>query len=207
MVRQGYQTAAGFLITNPFVPVVYEVEPGSAAERAGLKPGDVIIEAEGKLINSPQQVEALLQAWPRGENTLDLLVRRGATTVDLSFVPGTIGLHPTQIYESISTGLLLFLLLSYFPFRRHDGELFLLLMLGYAVHRFLNESIRIDTDRYAFGLTLSQHISLIVLVTAVGLGIWLVRRPPRTEAPLALQPEVAPAESKASDAPETALQD
>ena len=39
-----------------------------------------------------------------------------------AFVPRTLGLHPTQLYETISMGLCLFLLLSFYPFRRHDGE-------------------------------------------------------------------------------------
>ena len=40
--------------------------------------------------------------------------------------------------------LLILLLLAYYPYRRHDGQLMVLLMLGYAVHRFINESLRIE---------------------------------------------------------------
>ena len=46
--------------------------------------------------------------------------------------------------------LLILLLLAYYPFRRHDGQLMVVLMLGYAVHRFINESLRIEPS-YALG--------------------------------------------------------
>ena len=54
---------------------------------------------------------------------------------------------------------------------------FCLLMLGYGVHRFLNEMLRTDTDPVAFGLTLSQNISIVILAAGVILGIAVWRRP------------------------------
>jgi prolipoprotein diacylglyceryltransferase len=96
--------------------------------------------------------------------------------------PTTIGLHPTQIYESISMALLLFCLLSYSPYKSRDGLLMVLFMFGYGVHRFLNEMLRTDTEIVAFGLTLSQNISVVVLIAATILGFIVWRRTP---APLA----------------------
>ena len=58
------------------------------------------------------------------------------------------------------------MLLAFHPFRRHDGQLMVVLMLGYAVHRFLNESIRIEPT-YAAGLTLSQWGSIGIFAAAV----------------------------------------
>jgi phosphatidylglycerol---prolipoprotein diacylglyceryl transferase len=69
--------------------------------------------------------------------------------------------------------LLVFLLLAFQPFRRHDGQVLVLLMLGYAAHRFLNEAIRIEPT-YAMGLTLSQWISIGIF--AAGLVLELVLR-------------------------------
>lgn len=109
----------------------------------------------------------LVRDWPRGHNRLRLSVERHGQTLDLPpFVPRTVGLYPTQLYETVSMLLLLPVLLLYYPYRRHDGQLLVLLMLGYAVHRFINESLRIE-PAYTFGLTLSQWGSLVVAATAV----------------------------------------
>jgi prolipoprotein diacylglyceryltransferase len=50
-------------------------------------------------------------------------------------------------------------------------------MLGYAVHRFLNEMLRNDTDPVAFGMTLSQNGSVLVFVVGLLLGLYLLRKP------------------------------
>jgi prolipoprotein diacylglyceryltransferase len=120
----------------------------------------------------------LVSEWPRGKKDLTLTVNRGGEEVALrEFVPRTLGLHPTQLYESISMGLLFLLLTAFYPFRRHDGAVMVLFMFCYSVHRFLNEMLRNDTDPVALGMTLSQNGSLLVFAAAVGLGIWLWRKP------------------------------
>src|SRR5262249_41285455 len=96
---------------------------------------------------------------------------------DLTFAPKTLGLHPTQLYESISTALLLFLLLAYWPFRRHDGELFALFLMLYPLHRFLDEMLRADNEPVALGLTLSQNGSLLLFAVGLVLFLWLRRLP------------------------------
>jgi prolipoprotein diacylglyceryltransferase len=52
-------------------------------------------------------------------------------------------------------------------------------MLGYAVHRFLNEILRKDTDPVAFGMTLSQNGSILVFLGALFMAWWLWRKPIR----------------------------
>jgi phosphatidylglycerol---prolipoprotein diacylglyceryl transferase len=79
-------------------------------------------------------------------------------------------LNPTQIYESVSMILLLFFLLSYYPFKKSDGSVMVLFMIGYGVHRFLNVMLRTDTDPVAFNMTLSQNISILVLIGAVAIA-------------------------------------
>jgi prolipoprotein diacylglyceryltransferase len=116
--------------------------------------------------------------WPRGETKLALTVVRDGKTKDLSsFRPWTLHLHPTQIYESISMLLLFFLLTAYHPFRRRDGEVMVIFMVGYAIHRFLNEMLRNDTDPVAFGMTLSQNGSILFLAIASILAGFLWRKP------------------------------
>ena len=51
-----------------------------------------------------------------------------------------------------------------------------LFMIGYGVHRFLNEMLRTDTEPVAFNMTLSQNISIAVFVVAVLLGILILLR-------------------------------
>jgi prolipoprotein diacylglyceryltransferase len=245
------QTSAGFVVAgrnrlgaDDPRSVVVAVEPESAAEKAGLKPGDKIVKVNGRpngvvasVRGSPQQVKAALDEfrkqglrvddvtdpadedrdwaarvyfddydkfaqtadrvqlgalpitlradydylwdqalnWPRGHEGLSLGVLRGGTEFDLPpFVPRTVGLYPTQLYETVSMVLLIFLLLAYYPFRRHDGQLLVLCMLGYAVHRFINESIRIEPS-YALGLTLSQWGSVVIVAAALGIEAYLWR--------------------------------
>lgn len=114
-----------------------------------------------------------IRDWPRGKHELELAVLRDGNEVELpAFVPRTIALYPTQLYETVSMVLLIFLLVAYYPYRRHDGQLLVLCMLGYAVHRFINESIRIEPT-VGFGLTLSQWGSVVIFAIAVGMEIYL----------------------------------
>jgi prolipoprotein diacylglyceryltransferase len=73
--------------------------------------------------------------------------------------------------------LLILLLLAYYPHRRHDGQLMVLCMVGYAFHRFINESLRIEPT-IGMGLTLSQWGSVVILAAAVGIEIYLLRTSP-----------------------------
>src|SRR5262249_17473661 len=119
-------------------------------------------------------------AWPRGKNDVRLTVERGGQKIDLPPIsPRTLGLHPTQVYESISMILLMLVLLSYYPLRKRPGEVAVIFVLGYAVHRFLNEALRNDTDPVAFGLTLSQNGSILFFLLGVVLAgyLWTARSP------------------------------
>jgi prolipoprotein diacylglyceryltransferase len=192
------QTAAGFTLTgDDHTATVDQVEPGSPAWEKGLRPRDEIIKANdqeitGYLVGDRDRGKTLwaylVRDWPRGETDLKLTVRRGKVrhgevrggeeVLEIpAFEPRTLGLHPTQLYESISMALLFLLLCAFYAFRRHDGEVMVLFMLGYALHRFFNEVLRNDTDPVAFGMTLSQNISILVLLAGLGLGYWLWRKP------------------------------
>jgi prolipoprotein diacylglyceryltransferase len=129
----------------------------------------------------------MLNNWPRGRNSIQFVVERDGKELDLpEFTPRSIGLHPTQIYETISMVLLLLLLLAYYPFRRHDGQVWVLFMVAYSFHRFVNEILRIEPVE-GLDMTLSQIISFIMLFAAIALEITLrqfqVKRPVITEKP------------------------
>src|SRR5205823_15133592 len=107
------------------------------------------------------------------------------------FLPESLPLHPTQVYETISMALLLFFLLSYYPYKTHDGAVMVFLMLGYGLHRFLNEMLRIDNPDVAWlrnglgvSMTFSQIVSVLVLAGAAVLAyVVFVRRPVPESAP------------------------
>jgi phosphatidylglycerol:prolipoprotein diacylglycerol transferase len=188
MVARGYQTVAGFtLVARTPVPIVERVEPGSPADLAGLRARDTIKKMNGETVYSVANLDEWfkIEDWKRGKNDVVLTVHReDGPEQQIAFSPRTIGLHPTQPYETISAFLLFWLLLAYYPWRRRDGELMVLFMIGYAVHRFLNEMLRTDTDPvFGTGLTLSQNGSILLLLGGIILG-WIVwRRPPQYHLP------------------------
>jgi phosphatidylglycerol:prolipoprotein diacylglycerol transferase len=179
--EKGYQTALGFLWDDRTkLAVVGVVEKSSAAEAAGLKQGDLVIEAAGKEINGREDLNRLLSQaeWPRGQDELTLKVVRLGDDEPIQigpFYPKSIGLYPTQIHESISAFLIFLLLLAYEPFKRREGSLIVLFLLLYPIHRFIDEMLRNDTERYALGMTFSQFVSFGVFAGAVGLSVWLWR--------------------------------
>jgi phosphatidylglycerol:prolipoprotein diacylglycerol transferase len=179
LVKAGYQTAAGFTLRNEEPARVSAVEPGSPAEASGLRAGDTIVEADGQEIRSAADLSAYLadaSTWPRGKSDLQLTVLhdKDKTPVALPVIkPRTLGLHPTQLYESISMILLFLLLTAYYPFRRHDGEVMALLMFCYGIHRYINELLRSDPRPMAF----ESNVSILLVVLGLLLGLWLWRRP------------------------------
>lgn len=127
----------------------------------------------GRNVVALDRFKDLLNNWPRGRNSVQFVVNRDGQEMELpAFTPRTIGLHPTQTYETISMLLLVFLLLSFYPFRRHDGEVWVLFMIAYACHRFLNEMLRTEPVE-ALKMTLSQNMSLFFVIAAVGIEIYL----------------------------------
>ena len=103
---------------------------------------------------------------------------RGTNEVTLpAFAPWTHRPAPDSGVRDDQHGPVLWLLLTFYPYRRKDGEVMVLFMFCYACHRFLDEMLRIDTEAVAFQMTLSQNISLLVLAAAVVLALILWRRP------------------------------
>jgi phosphatidylglycerol:prolipoprotein diacylglycerol transferase len=89
----------------------------------------------------------------------------------------SLAVHPTQLYAGV-VGLLIFaVLLAYFPRRRRDGEVMALLMILYPITRFPIESLRADDTPFAAGLTLSQVISLGLVVAGLVGWVRLSRLP------------------------------
>jgi prolipoprotein diacylglyceryltransferase len=178
LVRDGYQTAAGFTLAGQGrePALVGVVEPESPAARSGLRAGDAIVQADEQEIRDAGDLSAYLgdsAHWPRGKSDLTLTVlhpgEKDPVTLP-TFRPWTIGLHPTQLYETTSMLLLLFVLLAYEPFKRRDGELIAIMMMGYGMHRLLNELLRNDPRPEG----LESYVSLLLI--AAGVTLWAWRR-------------------------------
>jgi regulator of sigma E protease len=88
--------------------VIGAVAPGSAAERAGLKPGDVITAIDGRAI--PTWTSLNFAVLPRADRELTVTIDRAGSRTDLKIVPtaetkyriGTLGVAPVLRPEVIS---------------------------------------------------------------------------------------------------------
>ena len=97
--------------------------------------------------------------------------------------------HPTQIYGSINALLICLFLLAYGPFRRRDGEVFALMLTIYPITRFLLEIIRTDEGAVlGTGLTISQNVSLLIILAIVGLWIFVLKQPRGTALGMPAEP-------------------
>ncbi len=86
--------------------------------------------------------------------------------------------HPTQLYEAIFEGIILFLILRYFRKKgliKTPGLISGLFLIFYSVFRFLIEYLRVPDEQLGyllFNLTMGQIISFVFLL----IGIYLVTK-------------------------------
>jgi prolipoprotein diacylglyceryltransferase len=173
LVYSGDQTVAGFT-TIPEPAGAREgvrvgaVDPGSQAYHAGLRPGSIITGVNGVAIHNRDTLDRTLgslASWPRGQTWLELEFQPspGDDPITQTIYPRTLGLYPTQVYETISMTLLLLVLLAYYPYRRQPGQVCAILMVGYGIHRYLNEILRDDPRP----IGLEAYGSIILVIAGV----------------------------------------
>jgi len=169
-------------------PQVTKVDADSPAERAGLQVGEIVTHING------QRVETVAQAeYELFENTIKKKTDKSKSmrlrtlsgqerTLEAIRLPSrSLPIHPTQIYSAIHAALLGWLLWSYFPFRRHEGEVAALMLTIYPISRFLLEKIRIDESAvFGTGLSISQNISVVIFLAAITFWGVLWRQPQQT---------------------------
>jgi len=83
--------------------LVTEVLPETPAAEAGLKPGDVIVQFDGKNVSTPNQLQAVVERTKIGQRQSMVVVRDGKRTslhVTLREQPGDYGLARTAPHES-----------------------------------------------------------------------------------------------------------
>jgi phosphatidylglycerol:prolipoprotein diacylglycerol transferase len=164
-------------------PVITEVQPGSAAEKQGLEPGQRVVSINGQLMGTVEQAQWMLMNAQRAENRIVIRTHGSASVAEWPVTgppPRSEPVHPTQLYSSLNGLLLFVLLVAYARFRRRDGEVFAMLLTLYPVTRFVIEIIRTDEPGvFGTGLTISQTISLVLVFGAVVLWIYVLMKPAR----------------------------
>ncbi|MDI6786157.1 MAG: prolipoprotein diacylglyceryl transferase [bacterium] len=93
---------------------------------------------------------------------------------------GDNSLHPTQIYDSIAS-LLIFIILNWkLKYRSFAGEVLVWYLVLYPVARFVIELFRGDNPAFIFSLTMSQIISILLLLLSIFLWLKLRKNPLKT---------------------------
>jgi len=96
--------------------------------------------------------------------------------------------HPVQLYASLDAFFLAVVLHMYFFRRKRHGMVFAVLLILYAVIRFMEETIRGDNPHDTLHLTISQFVSVVLLLTGVALIAVLHRLPIRSPRAVAFVP-------------------
>lgn len=80
-VRRGGLLGVGGTLTNPNC-LINTVRPGSAADKAGMQPGDVVVECEGKPVANFKELTEIIANYPGGD-TVRVVVDRNGIKVPL----------------------------------------------------------------------------------------------------------------------------
>jgi len=169
---------------TPDAPEIAAVEPGSPAERQGLRKGQHIAAVNGESVHDYAGAEQMLLRLRHPGSEIAVKTTDGRTyrweTGSHVHQP----IHPTQIYSFVNALVVCLLLLAYAPFRTRDGQVFALFLTVYPITRFLIEIIRNDEPSiFGTGLTIAQNVSLVLLGIAVVLWIVVYLRPASTAFP------------------------
>jgi phosphatidylglycerol:prolipoprotein diacylglycerol transferase len=101
-------------------------------------------------------------------------------------VPLGIPLYPVQLFESAATLIIFLALLWFYRHKKHDGQVFVMYLMFYAVARFFLEFYRGDPDRGFFFhglLSTAQVVAIAAFITGVILMFTLRSHPPARETP------------------------
>jgi len=161
-------------------PRILAVRPDSPADRAGLKPGDRLKTINGYELPTTGRASWVLDQAFYQHQALHMERENGpAITVPALDPPKhSLPVHPTQIYSVIDGLALCLALLIFSRFSRRDGAVFALLMSTYPVTRFFIESLRSDeAPIFGTGMSISQNVSLVLLVCAAALWFYILRQP------------------------------
>lgn len=157
--------------------VVDRVDANSPADRARLEVGDVVTAINGASISDAAAAHSAIMTALRDGKSLAVETSSGQKTIAAIDLPArSLPVHPAQIYSSIDAALLAWVLWSYYPYRRRDGEVMALMITIHPISRFLLEIIRVDESPvWNTGLSISQNLSIALFVVGAGLWVYLRR--------------------------------
>ena len=162
------------LSVDPESKIIKNVAADSPAELAGIKPGarvEKLSQMEPPLEEAPIDV-------PFEDLRLHTLLRldSGQFLFTPDMVPSrALPVRPAQLISSISA-LLLCLLLCSLRFKR-PGVVMIVSFASYAILRFVLEMVRVDeAGQFGTGLSISQLVSIAVLVCCSCGLLWLYRK-------------------------------
>lgn len=134
---------------------------------------------EDRQLTVPAELIAVTEdgeAWLRFEKYQDATWREAAGIAPIRSHP----VHPAQLYASIDAFFLAIILHLYFFRRKRHGMVFALFLILYAPIRFVEEAIRGDNPHDTLHLTISQFVSVVLLLTGIALIVLLHRLPSRS---------------------------
>jgi phosphatidylglycerol:prolipoprotein diacylglycerol transferase len=173
----GFRLAAGE--GEPPALVVVQVDEGSPAARASLRAGGVVTKVNGVAVTDLDAAHRVIFTALVQERSLALTTASGVVTIPaIEIPPRSRPVHPAQIYSAIDAGLLAWVLWSFYPYRRHDGQVMALMLMLHPISRFLLEIIRVDESPvWGTGLSISQNLSIALFAVGVGLWLWVRKKP------------------------------
>lgn len=92
----------------------------------------------------------------------------------------SIRLHPAQLYAATGAGLLAILLNTAFYRRKRHGVLVVMFMTLYPIMRIFEEIVRVDNPHDTAGLTISQFVSVLLILFGLGYYLMIRRMPLRS---------------------------
>lgn len=161
-------------------PIIAAMANSQEGLALGVRPGERIQQINRHNVDTLEEAQKEIAESFAADKPLELATQHGLRrfTVIAGTHERSRPVHPTQLYSAIDAFVLCLFLLAYYPFRQHDGEVTAWTLTLHGVTRFLLEIIRTDEGPvFGTGLSISQNISVLVLVIAFGLWIYVVRRP------------------------------
>jgi len=102
----------------------------------------------------------------------------------------SLAVHPVQLYASISALLLFAFLSALFYVRKRHGVVIVMMLILYPIQRTIEDMIRVDNPHDVAGLTISQFVSLMMLLFGVAALIYLYKKlPERSPYAVAVEPQ------------------
>jgi serine protease Do len=135
-VQEVDQTLAeSFGLDRPTGALVSAVEPGSPAAKAGLRSGDIVLEAGGKPVTSSGSLPALVtQAMPGDRLALKIWRERGAKDVEVTLADAATPTDKQASGDTAGQGRLGLALQALPPGASEDGGLLIAGVAGAAAH-------------------------------------------------------------------------